>query len=223
MCNAEISKAILSQTLTTEQGTSGSYAMSQTHLQVRKDVVDADKKLIENSLNKLIDLIIDFNFGKVVNKPKFVLYAPNEIDLQLADRDFKLLTTNQIKFTNEYWKRNYGFKDDEFEVINPQPTFEEANSSDPKPTKKQVSNKLIQDALDKAISNQILNDGKDFNSNLENIYSFIEGSNSYEDALGKLADLYDDLDTEALKMKMEQIMFVSDIVGRLSVNQLVGE
>ncbi len=115
-CNAEISKAILSQTLTTEQGDTGSYAMSQTHLQVRKDVVDSDKQLVEIWMNKLIEWIIEYNFDSVSEMPKFVLYEEEDVDMTLAQRDQTLASTNQITFTKEYFKRNYGFKDDEIEV-----------------------------------------------------------------------------------------------------------
>ena len=52
--NAEISKAILGQTLTTEMGNTGSYAAANTHMQVRKDIIDADKKLVESVINQLI-------------------------------------------------------------------------------------------------------------------------------------------------------------------------
>lgn len=115
-CNAEISKAILSQTLTTEQGDTGSYAMSQTHLQVRKDVIDADRQLVEYWLNKLIEWVIEFNFETVGEVPRFTMYEEQDVDMNLAQRDQILSSTNQIKFTKEYFKRSYGFKDDEIEV-----------------------------------------------------------------------------------------------------------
>ena len=52
--NTEISKAILGQTLTTEIGSTGSYAASNTHMQVRQDIIDSDKKLVEGVINQLI-------------------------------------------------------------------------------------------------------------------------------------------------------------------------
>ena len=41
--NREISKAILGQTLTTELDRGGSYAATKEHMEVRSDLVDADK------------------------------------------------------------------------------------------------------------------------------------------------------------------------------------
>ncbi len=60
MCNSEISKAILSQTLTTELDT-GSYAATQTHYEIRKEVIQSDIRLIENTINQLINYIYDLN------------------------------------------------------------------------------------------------------------------------------------------------------------------
>lgn len=59
--NNEISKAILSQTLTTElEG--GSYAASQTHFQIRKEIILADSRLVQNAMNQLIRYIVRLNF-----------------------------------------------------------------------------------------------------------------------------------------------------------------
>ncbi|ROL58614.1 DUF935 family protein [Bacteroidetes/Chlorobi group bacterium Naka2016] len=69
--NNEISKAILSQTLTTElEG--GSYAASQTHFQIRKEIIMADTRLVQNAMNQLIRYIVDLNFG-ASEYPKFVI------------------------------------------------------------------------------------------------------------------------------------------------------
>ncbi len=71
--NVEISKAILGQTLTTEMGKTGSYAASNTHFSVRKDIINADKKLVEKTLNQLIKWIYEINFSSV-EIPVFEMY-----------------------------------------------------------------------------------------------------------------------------------------------------
>ncbi len=116
-CNSEISKAILSQTLTTEQGSTGSYAMSQTHLQVRDDVVASDAKLVESAFNKLIEYIVELNFENVTNLPKFALFGELDADLNLAKRDQIIFSSGFVKPTKEYLKRHHNFKDDEIEMI----------------------------------------------------------------------------------------------------------
>jgi phage gp29-like protein len=117
MFNAEISKAILSQTLTTEQGDTGSYAMSQTHLMVRKDVVDADRRLVEKSVNELIRWIIDLNFAGVTVYPTFRLFEEEQVDLTRVQRDTQLWASGWVKPTKDYIQRAYNLSDTDFEMV----------------------------------------------------------------------------------------------------------
>lgn len=134
-CNAEISKAILSQTLTTEQGETGSYAMSQTHLQVRDDVVMSDARLVESAFNQLIKYIVELNFNDVGELPKFELYGELEADITLARRDQIIFSTGYVKPTKEYLMRHHNYKEDEIEMIEPaaQPAFAEGAEAEPLP------------------------------------------------------------------------------------------
>lgn len=108
LCNAEISKALLSQTLTTELDM-GSYAASETHFKVRKEVVRSDANLVESAMNKLIEYICDLNF-EVKELPKFKFIFNNSDDSMILERDIKLSQSGVIQFTKEYWMNNYGFK-----------------------------------------------------------------------------------------------------------------
>lgn len=111
-CNAEISKAILSQTLTTEVDM-GSYAAAQTHFKIRKEVILSDIHLVESTMNKLIKAIVDLNFGKPY--PLFSLALNDADNMQMVERDANLAQTGQVKFTKKYWMRTYGFKEDDLE------------------------------------------------------------------------------------------------------------
>lgn len=111
-CNAEISKAVLSQTLTTELDM-GSYAASQTHFKIRREVILSDIRLVEHTLNKLIKYIIDLNFRPPY--PRFVLEMNDADNIQTVERDLKLAQTGQLRFTKAYWQRTYGFKEDDLE------------------------------------------------------------------------------------------------------------
>jgi phage gp29-like protein len=112
-CNAEISKTILSQTLTTELDM-GSYAAAQTHFKVRKEVILSDISLIESFMNKLIRLFVEMNYSSPA--PKFSLVMNDADDMQMVERDTKLTQTGQLKFSKEYWMRTYGFKEDELQA-----------------------------------------------------------------------------------------------------------
>lgn len=130
--NAEVSKAILGQTLTTEIGSTGSYAASQTHMGVRADIVDADKKLVEKTINQLIKWIYELNFANQ-DIPQFEMYEIEDVDLNLAQRD-KVLTESGVKFSKEYFIKNYGFDEEDLEIAEvKKPTefkqFKEENTS----------------------------------------------------------------------------------------------
>lgn len=112
--NSEISKAVLGQTLTTEIGSTGSYAAANTHMAVRQDIIDADKKLVESVINQLIRWIYEINFSSA-EVPIFEMYAPEDVDLTLAQRD-KILSDTGVKFTKEYFIKTYGLEDEDFEI-----------------------------------------------------------------------------------------------------------
>lgn len=74
--NKEISKLVLGQTMTTEDG--ASYSQANVHNQVREDILKADIKQIEETLNQqLIIPYCRFNFGELENYPKLELFKPD--------------------------------------------------------------------------------------------------------------------------------------------------
>lgn len=72
LCDAQIAKVILGQTLTTEQGDTGSYALGQVHNDVRQDILEADGQWLDDIINKtLVRWLVDFNFGVDVPAPVY--------------------------------------------------------------------------------------------------------------------------------------------------------
>lgn len=113
LCNNEISKTILSETLTTELE-SGSFAAAQTHFRVRREVISADSKLVENTVNQLIYYAVKINFGDLAY-PKFRFVINDSDNLNKIDRDTKLVAAG-VKFSKEYWMRTYGISDGDFSI-----------------------------------------------------------------------------------------------------------
>lgn len=198
--NSEISKAILSQTLTTEIQDRGSYSASQTHYQVRQDILDADKRVVEQCFNQLIKLFAELNFPSIVNLPKFSLYQEQNVDMNLAQRDQALASTNQIKFSKEYFKRKYGFKDDEIEISEPAvtPAFAETeNTKD--------------DGFDK------------FTSAVEpivkQVMDLINNGNSFKEIQDTVINLYPELNTDEIESHIAQAIMLSNASGQFSLGK----
>jgi phage gp29-like protein len=206
--NAEISKALLSQTLTTEQGDTGSYAMSQTHLEVRQDVVDSDKRMVEFWLNKLIEWIVKFNFGNLAEMPKFEMYQEEDVDKPLAEVVSMLTQYKQVEFTKEFYKRRFGFADDEINII-PTPTvqpsapFAEPEHSDFSPT----------DKLKKVGYNDFVNHSQEF---LQPVLDLINSGMEYDEIQSKAIELYPQLDTSGIENVLANSLVLASTGGYIS-------
>jgi phage gp29-like protein len=111
--NAEISKAILGQTLTTELGKTGSYAAAQTHMEVRGDIIEADKRLVASTMNTLVKWICELNFPHP-NPPRFTIPSRDDAGMRLAERD-RILSACGVKFTKSYFMKTYGLSEEDID------------------------------------------------------------------------------------------------------------
>jgi phage gp29-like protein len=72
LCNTEISKAILGETLTVEVGERGAYAHGKVHFEVLESLIKKDAEALANTLNRtLIKWIAELNFGADAPVPRF--------------------------------------------------------------------------------------------------------------------------------------------------------
>jgi len=113
--NAEISKAVLGQTLTTEIGEKGSFAAAQAHNMVREDIAVSDRSRICAAFNRLAAVYTFYNFGKDAVPPLFQFIKDEDLQIERAKRDVEL---HQVGWrpTQEYFIRQYGMQEDDFTV-----------------------------------------------------------------------------------------------------------
>ena len=205
--NAEISKAILGQTLTTEIGSSGSYAASNTHMEVRQDIIDSDKKLVESVINQLIQWVYELNYPNA-EVPVFEMYEPEDVDLTLAQRD-KILFDTGVKFTKEYFIKNYGLEDEDFEireevVIPPSSDFKEFKEKTSIPGQEQI------EELYQFLSGADLT--KQAQSILAPLISLFESCESYEEAYELLS--LKNLHSKKFEETLQKALFLCELQGR---------
>lgn len=82
-CNAEMSKAMLGQTLSAEVGDKGSYAASKTHNEVRLDLVRADARALAATVRQqIIRALVGFNFGWDTPLPGYAPVFDEDEDLK---------------------------------------------------------------------------------------------------------------------------------------------
>lgn len=229
MFNAEISKAILSQTLTTEQGDTGSYAMSQTHLTVRDDVIESDCKLVQKTINKFIRWFIDLNFPFVADYPTFEFYEEADVKTSFAERDVKLYSQG-VRFKKEYYVRQYGFGNSEIDIVDTQATQSGTTGTPVEATKtgetvlRPSGVFATQYAQSIALSRNIV-DTSSMSSEQESelmteifrpVIDMINSGRSFDDVNSKLAEIFPELNTKELEKYFATSLFYADMLGRLS-------
>jgi phage gp29-like protein len=207
--NSEISKAILGQTLTTEIGTTGSYAAANTHMAVRQDIIDADKKIVEKTINQLIQWIYEINFSNT-EVPKFELYEPEDVDLTLAQRD-KILSESGVKFTKEYFIKAYGLEEEDFDIRediiptqNPQfSQFKEQEETAP------LGQEQLEDLFKFLAENELTNQAHKM---LSPLISLLENCETFDEAYELLTDK--NLKSKKFEQCLQKALFLSELQGR---------
>jgi phage gp29-like protein len=116
--NGEISKAILTQTLSTEIGDKGAYAASQSHLAVRSDLCTMDRKLVCETFDQLLGWCVTLNFASPTAMP-FMKWMEEEDSKEGHSRRDTQLSTQGVRFKPPYYQRVYNLRADEFEVVDP--------------------------------------------------------------------------------------------------------
>lgn len=128
-CKTEVSIALLGQNLTT-QVKGGSYAAAESHMAVRQDIIDGDRRLVESVVNELIDWICAFNFGDdSAARPSFGMWEEEDVDARLAERD-RVLAGTGVRFTKRYFMRAYGLEEEDFAVTTERPAGDGADGGD---------------------------------------------------------------------------------------------
>lgn len=110
-----IQRVILGETLSSGMLDRGSSGAASVHDEVRWEKIMSDIRIAEKSFNETIKQIAYVNEidNKAIPTAKLIIDAG--LNKELADRDASL--AGQVKFTKKYYVNNYGFKDDEFEVL----------------------------------------------------------------------------------------------------------
>lgn len=231
-CDEQISKAILGQTLTSDSG-GGSYAQSKTHNEVRHDLTVADCKALAASLRRdLIRPLVYFNFGEDRRIPYLRFDCEEAGDLkEVAEIYTKLICDIGLKIpTSHLYKK--------FSIPKPEAGEEVAAPPSPSalPLKAEPSSLLIankagdeklgtQENVDKLADTAIRKSGKLFAEIFSPVLKLIDKTDSLEELRVKLSDdsfvaeLYSQMDNEALDDLLQKSLFWADLLGRVKENE----
>ncbi|MCE5336957.1 MAG: DUF935 domain-containing protein, partial [Desulfobacteraceae bacterium] len=110
-CDAQMSKAILGQTLTSEAGGGkgqGSYALGRVHSEVRQDLVRADCRSLAKTITlQVLRPLVGFNFGWDAPVPRFQFLSEPPEDLRTVAEVYKALSDLGFGFSREHLEARF--------------------------------------------------------------------------------------------------------------------
>ncbi len=106
----QTSKAVLGQTMTTDDGSSQSQA--NIHNEVRLDILKSDARQLEVTLNRdLMKPFVDLNFGPQASYPRLVLHVEEAEDLKLLADSLEKLVPLGLKVSASVIRDKSGLPD----------------------------------------------------------------------------------------------------------------
>lgn len=230
--NNAISTVIMGQTLTAElPDNSGSRAAAQVHEDVLDDYREADETLVVKFMRDLGRMYTTIN-SPTAHYPKFRYREPADYSAQ-AELDNRLYTVG-VRFEPAYFERKYDLSEGEFtvEVQEAQSLSALAGSklkvypdqnrdsklkafSLPSAAPFTPEQQAIEDLADSVMPDEV----EALGVNEEQIIAAVEASESYEEAIGRLLDLYPSLETKALQEALERVILNADLFGRWTAGE----
>ena len=216
--NQAITTIVLSQTMTTEDGSSKSQA--QVHMDVRKEIVAADAHLVDDSFNRQVaNMLTAWNFpGAATPIVRRVMDDQPNLKQQ-AERD-KLIFDMGGRPTKKYLEETYSVE------LEDAPAPAPGNLPAP-PDSADFANFAEGDAAPLEALEQVVdaideNEWEHLAAPL--ILPILKRAKSDPDSIAKdLASLYPEMDTDEMENKLARLLFIAGIWGRLSEKKKIDE
>ncbi len=220
-CNAEMSKALTSQTLSSEQTGSGSRAASETHRGRTLDVMAGDREQIAYSLDALWALITRINLGEDAKPPTSEFMADEEVSKDRAEI-YKVFADLGGKPSRKAMAEELGIT-----LANPEDAEDAMQAAVPKPAvpgAEQTTAAEFAASLREAFPDQAALDAVDLDAQLQPLIEQLLAPvmEAVKDGLppealqAQLAELYPNLDDAALQGLLSRAIFVGMVWGRLN-------
>ena len=222
---SEISEVLVGHAGAAES-TPGKLGNENAALMVRQDIIDSDKKIVEATFNELIRWICELNWGGG-EIPTFGLFKDEEVDQKLAMRDAVLTKDCEVKLSQPYYEREYGFKPGDIVSVGgpaepaaivpaPEATIQKtpvefAEAAEPFPGEPEM------DELAGAVPAEVLQSIVE--GILQPVFKLFKESGDLTETMGALIKLYPEMNTDELTELLARIIFVSEVWGRLQADE----
>ena len=208
-----IQKVILGQTLTSDVGSSGSFAAAKVHAGVLEDRKRADIRLVSKTIQTLVNSIHVLN-GYAGEPPIFIMEDNTGLEVDRAERDAKLVQAGVLKLTPDYLLRVYDFEDGDFEIPAVEPLAPATKEAPPPPSNFSGGQSVFtpaQQVIEKLGDELMSNATSPVEPSV--IFAAVKAATSYADLENRLAVIFDKTDTEQFRVALERATFAADVLG----------
>ena len=246
VCNREMSKAVLGQTLTTESSPGSGTLAGSAHENVRQDLVEADAKDLAATLrDQLIRPLVVFNYGPDAPRPLVTLAGQEAIDFKMESEALGNFVKIGLDVPKSHCYQRYGIPAPEGDEETLRPTATASPGPElPEEEKKKGTGKGAGAAAMKAglggtgetpASLEARPSPDEIIAELENltqaasaeaqdylarmlapVMALIESGESLEAIREQLLGLYERIDTRSLEVLMAQVRIMANLRGRVN-------
>lgn len=215
----QISKGVLGQTMTADDGSSLSQA--KVHDEVRGDIKEADAKQLANTLNRdLVKPFIDLNFGVQENYPCICLHIPEAEDIEALTTALERLVPLGLKVEASVVRDKLGLPDpaegDDVELLQPaeQPVPPALNHAQHCPhCQTAINREQRDDAIDELLDDPVDDWEPQMDPILEPVMTLARNSDDYETFRAGLSELVGQMDNTELVEQLAKAAFKARGLG----------
>ncbi len=222
-CNAEMSKAVLGQTMTTEQGDKGARSLGEVHRAVEGDLQRDDCEQTSKAIRRdIIRPLVGFNFGWDVPLPWFKFHYEDPEDLNGEAERYKVHLESGIKISADHYYEKFKIpKPGENDVLvkpvtTRPPASESLENSCPGCGEQYLFARRPQQDPEDNVGPFVdrLIDEANQDDLIIPLEKLLKKSKSLEEFRDFMFDAYGDLDPLVLGNKIEEALVTADLTGR---------
>ncbi len=207
-----IQKLILGQTLTSDVGSSGSYAAAKVHDGVRQDRRNADMRLVTSTVQTLVNALHSLN-GFTGLPPVFIMEDEQGLNLERAQRDAVLVNAGILELSEDYILRTFDYEQGEISI--PVKSTLEQTVSAPLPGESFAAGgdpfTPDQMVIEKLADTMLVNMSSPLKAAA--IESAVRAATDPEDLERRLAVVLKEADITEFSQQLERCLFAADVMG----------
>lgn len=206
-----IQKVILGGTLTSGTDGSGSRALGEVHLQVEKNKLGADIRMITSTVQALIDALCALNGW---NRHEIIIGEEKSLEAAKAERDAKLKNAG-ANLTPQYFLREYGLQEGDvadIQLSSPHTQFtalpKTAFSFKASTNKLSAAQLEVEELTDGQVELELLNQ--------DQIKKLVAESDGPESLAFNLMQLLPGITHSHFKANLDQALYAGDVLGYMT-------